>query len=358
MEEFKQILKGLFITLGVIGIFISIAVIYDMDKAWDNGRGVSTAGAEAHDEADSNYALAEIDYDDLSILSVNEKNEYRKMMFGDMPRGTPVVFIGKVDQVVQGNELRVATGTFAASSLQELFFSGVQFVDRHVLISLSASPRALVGDYIAVKGIYTGTVEYKSVLGSIVKVPAITADYYEADSTMSALDSFFAGRLAANKQLREQQDNERMQAAQQAVQLPTVGSEFDPENGMAEDGYQPPIKQKITESEPPEIEPITKRLDVNVGPILERAEKDYVQPAYRELQKEAQANGIDISSKRVVLYVEVSPSGNVLKAEIESSDLNNIEFERKIKTIIQGLKFEAGNFETWDGRYEFIFPAT
>lgn len=204
MEEFKQILKGLFITLGVIGIFISIVVVYDIDKAWDNRSESSANGSDSNNEAGSDYALAEPDYDDPFISSVNEENEYRKMMFGDLPRGTPIVLIGKVDQVVQGNQLRVATGAFDAGDLQHLLFSGIQFVDRHVLISTSSSPRALVGDYVAVKGRYTGTVDYKSVLGSMVKVPAITADYYEANSALPALDAFFAGRISANKQLREE----------------------------------------------------------------------------------------------------------------------------------------------------------
>lgn len=357
MEEFKQILKGLFITLGIIAVLIAAVAIYESYRDYID-RSQASVGVQAGSYNRGSSQLAETDYDDLSIPSVNEKDEYRKMMFGDMPRGTPVVFIGKVDQVVQGNELRVATGTFAASSLQELFFSGVQFVDRHVLISLSASPRALVGDYIAVKGIYTGTVEYKSILGSIVKVPAITADYYEADSSMPALDDFFAGRLSAKNQLREQQENERRQAAQQIAQLPTVGSEFDPENGVTEEEEQLPIKQKYTESEVSEIEPMTKRSDVDVGPILEQAEKDYVQPAYRELQKEAQTNGINMSGKRVVLYIEVSPSGKVSKTRIESTDLNNSDFEGEIVAIIKSLEFESGNFEVWSGYYEFIFPAT
>ena len=246
MEGFKYILKGLFITLGVIAICVAAVVVYQsyldyIDRAKASAAGVSYRGGSSQ--------LAETDYDDLSIPSANDKDKYRKMMFGDLPRGTPVVLIGKVDQVMQDDALRVATGSFEDGSLEGLVFSGMGFVNRHVWISTLAAPRALVGDYIAIKGRYTGTVEYKTVVGDIVKVPAITADYYEANSSIPELSNFFAGRLAASKQLGEQQQEyERRQSAQQlveanrqAVQMPIVGSEFDPENGVAEEGYQPPV---------------------------------------------------------------------------------------------------------------------
>ena len=244
MEGFKQVLKGLFITLGVIAIFVAAVVIYQSYRDYID-RATASASVNGGSHRGGSSQLAESDYDDLSIPFVNEKDSYRKMMFGDLPKGIPVVLIGKVDQVIQGNELRVATGTFDDGSLEGLVFSGMGFVNRHVLISTLATPRALVGDFIAIKGRYMGTVEYKTVVGDIVKVPSITADYYEANSSIPELSDFFAGRRAASKQLGEQQQEyeqrqsaqQSAEAARQAAQMPIVGSEFDPENGVAEAGY-------------------------------------------------------------------------------------------------------------------------
>lgn len=220
-----------------------------------------------------------------------------------------------------------AFSTFSASKLGEpTFFQLYEVHDQKLSNQLTTD--------ILAKGQYQAILSLDKQLIAEIKTCTALAKFIVTPSETSTLNQF--NRSDEGKQLTEK--------LRQMLQPKNsrVGS-------IASNQAKPDPKSS-------EAKPL-RRVDNDLGVILENAERDYVQPAYREAQKNNLSEGSDITSKRVVVYIEVAPSGNVSKAEFESTELNDPVFERKIIDVIQGLKFESGNFEAWNGRYEFIFPA-
>ncbi|MDX1802710.1 MAG: AgmX/PglI C-terminal domain-containing protein [Alcanivorax sp.] len=57
----------------------------------------------------------------------------------------------------------------------------------------------------------------------------------------------------------------------------------------------------------------------------------------------------------VVLYLEIAPSGEVLKVSIKSSQLGDAKLEHRIMLVARQMNFGAMKVETWKGNYKMNF---
>jgi protein TonB len=57
----------------------------------------------------------------------------------------------------------------------------------------------------------------------------------------------------------------------------------------------------------------------------------------------------------ITVKLKISASGQVTSASVVSSDLNNSALEAKMLSIIKGMNFDDGEYDTWDDTYRFNF---
>lgn len=58
---------------------------------------------------------------------------------------------------------------------------------------------------------------------------------------------------------------------------------------------------------------------------------------------------------RVKIKLKIAASGDVMSAEVVSTELNTPAVEAEMLAIIQDLKFASGEFSPWEGNYKFNF---
>lgn len=99
--------------------------------------------------------------------------DYRSAALGQMKEGTLLTFTGKVLQVIDSDNVRIAT-----KREEYIGYSGDD-----VFLVFETTPQILEDDIIKVMGRYDGTLKYETVLRSERVIPQIQVDYFTVVKT-------------------------------------------------------------------------------------------------------------------------------------------------------------------------------
>lgn len=120
------------------------------------------------------------DFINPSFYDLPVKLDYRDALFGDIEMDKPVVFTGKISQIISDDELIIQTGC-----VNRILWKCIEYEKEEVVLSFPIIPKILVNDYVTVFGRYKGST--KRVFSVLLfeeerRVPQFEVDYYRINN--------------------------------------------------------------------------------------------------------------------------------------------------------------------------------